>query len=53
MTDLELLQRYMEAHYRLMRRKDFWYRKGLQEGSKILCVKASDLRKKLKEQEGK
>ena len=33
----------MKAHYRLMARKDFFYNKRLQEGSKILCVHASDL----------
>lgn len=47
-TPEELIALYMRAHYRLLARRDFWYQPRLQEGSKILCVRASELRLKLR-----
>jgi hypothetical protein len=38
----------MSAHYYLMSNRRFWYEKGLQDASKILCVIASDMREALR-----
>jgi len=50
MNDLELLAKYERMHAYFMADPRFWYEKGRQEADKIVCVLASNLRQKLREE---
>ena len=44
MSKEQIIKLLLRAHYHLMDNPRFWYDKGLIEASKILCVRASDMR---------
>ena len=48
MTDRKARAMLLSAHYYLMGSKRFWYDRGLLDASRILCVAASDIWRKVK-----
>jgi len=52
MNDKDLLAKYERMHAYFMADPRFWYEKGRQEADKIICVLASDLRKKIRDEKG-